>query len=126
MVGEVELGHAGTASASPAAAIRSTSDTTQVLGSVRRVAPPTGRRSRGARDVTGAARSVARILSQVRVGDQLVRRERIQIPGRGGRYTGRVRAVRVLALPRPQVRAPREQAVADQISSAVGAYLWAW
>src|SRR6266581_6410901 len=64
-------------------------------------------------------RSIVRILFEVRVGHDLGIRERVQVEMRIVRYTGRVGAVRVLALPRPYVAAACEHAVADEVGPAV-------
>src|SRR5688500_19670998 len=57
---------------------------------------------------------VPRILSQVRVGDDLVRRQRVQVEMRPGCDTRR-RAT----LKGPEVGAPGEPAEADQVGTAV-------
>src|ERR1041385_333831 len=65
----------------------------------------------GRRNVTTG--SVARVLLQVRVGDQLVRRNRIEIPSREQRL-----ASHDAALPRPEIRPGREEAEPHQNASA--------
>src|SRR2546421_6779178 len=61
---------------------------------------------------TNVSASVTRILLQVRVRNQLVRRKRIQIP----EYIQR-NATRVAALPRPQIAAAGELAEAHEITA---------
>src|SRR5690242_21926829 len=65
-------------------------------------------------ETTGTPGSVARVLDEVRVGGELRRRERIQVPERFGGGAGRRPA-----LPGPQGRPAGELAEPDQIGAAM-------
>src|SRR5205807_8342557 len=62
---------------------------------------------------------VTGILLQIRIGDQLVRRDRIEIEVGIGRDAGGIRAVGIRALPSPDVAAAGEEAIPHQVGAAV-------